>query len=169
MCAGVTWESSGVRLAVAINSVLYILSIRPTYMYADCSGTLVYAQQLPEVSEHLVVFWNTKADEVNTKRSSEVCALAASGAHAAVVSRGAQYGKFLVTLYDTVGSAVDMRSLHFEPSMAAMTATHAIVCSADVLFVWQYRTLQVCCQLFCLTHGICQDLSHCCVHRLSHD
>lgn len=123
--------------------MLYVLSVRPSYKHATCGSTLVYSHQLPGRPEHLLAFWNTKTNDLSVKSSAEVLTLAAHGAHAVVVSRSSQYAKFVVTLFDTVGSPVDTRSLHFEPSVASMTATHVVVGSADVLFVWQYRSPEV--------------------------
>lgn len=141
--AGITWDGSGVRFAIATDHILYVVNVRPNYQFASCSNTLVYAFQSPTTREHHVMFWNTTTDEQQLKPSNAVLALAAHGLYTLLVVKGAYWGKFSLTICNSIGSPVDSRMLNFEPTMAAITKTHAIVCSADMVYVWHFCSLEV--------------------------
>jgi hypothetical protein len=141
--AGVSWDGSGVCLAVATDHILYLVNIRPNYQYAACGSTLAYTFQSRTTFEHFVMFWNTTTNEQHCKASKPVLVLAGHGLYALVVTKGAYWGKYSLTICNSIGSPVDSRTLHLEPSMAAITSTHAVVCSSDLVYVWNFCTPQV--------------------------
>lgn len=61
---GCAWESTGLRIALAVDSHIYFANIRPDYKWGYCGQTVVYSYQKPERTERSVVFWDTKLDEV---------------------------------------------------------------------------------------------------------
>lgn len=128
---------------MATDHILYVVTVRPNYLFARCSGTLVYAFQARESREHFLMFWDTATQEQNCKPSQPVIALTAHGQYTLVVTKGTQWGSHSVTLFNSIGSPVDSRSVPFEPSMAAITGTHAIACSSEVVYIWHFCTTQV--------------------------
>jgi WD repeat-containing protein 35 len=140
LSAGIAWDGSSASLAVGTDSVLYLVSVRPSYHYAACSKTIVYAYQSRTTQEHFLMFWDAAHNEQHCKPTMPVVSLVGHGQYTLVVTNGTAAGNFEVTIFNSIGSPVDSRSLPFEPSMAALTDTHAIVCSGDVVFIWHFRS-----------------------------
>jgi hypothetical protein len=132
-----------VRLAVASDHILYIVTVRPNYLFAHCSGTLVYAFQARKSRKHFMMFWNTVTHEQHCKPSQPIMALAGHGQYTLAVTQSAHWGQSRVSLFNSIGSPVDTRSVPFEPSVVAITAMHAVACSAEVVYIWHYCTRQV--------------------------
>ena len=60
----ITWEGSGLRVAIAAGSNIYVAAVRPNYKWCYLSnGVLVFAYQKTDRVEFCVVFWDTKSDE----------------------------------------------------------------------------------------------------------
>lgn len=122
---------------MATDSLLYIVTVRPSYFFAACSKAIVYAFQSNEGC-HSLMFWDPEMDERHVKASQPVFALAGHGLYTLAVTKAAAWGKYDATIFNSIGSPVDSRSLHFEPTIAALTGTHAVICSADVVYVWNF-------------------------------
>jgi len=48
--------------------------------------------------------------------------------------------RFILILCNAIGSPVDTKYIDFEPQLACMSATHVVVASDSVVFVWNYRS-----------------------------
>jgi WD repeat-containing protein 35 len=48
-------------------------------------------------------------------------------------------GQYIVIVCNDIGSPVDSKYLHIEPTHVAMTNSHVIVASEDVVYIWMYR------------------------------
>eukprot|EP00913_Durusdinium_trenchii_P017328 g16295.t1 len=59
----ISWEGSGLRLALAVDSHIFFANIRPDYLWGYFSHTLVYAVLRKERNEHVVIFWDTHTDD----------------------------------------------------------------------------------------------------------
>lgn len=123
--------------------MLYFVNIKPNYKWGHCGRTLVYAYARHKRNDHCIMFWDTTTNERNVKLSKTLKELAAFGQYCALLTRGDHPGKYVVIICNNIGSPVDSRHLHFEPTMLALTATHAIMASADVVCVWNFCTPQV--------------------------
>ena len=65
LCLSVcVWYQSGLRIALAVDSHIFFANIRPDYLAAYFSHTLVYAVLKKERNEYAVIFWDTRRDEV---------------------------------------------------------------------------------------------------------
>ena len=142
---------------MATDSVLYIVSVRPQYLFNLCSKSLVYAFQARKTAQHCVMFWDAANGEQNCKPVDALLVLTGHGNHVLIVTKAPGWQQFTVTIYNSIGTPVDNRTVQFEPTMAAMTGTHAIVCSSDMVFVWNFCTSQVChsvvCQVLVIVDG----------------
>jgi WD repeat-containing protein 35 len=60
--AGIAWEGSGLRLAVAVDASVLLAAVRREHLWGYMAGgTLAYAYARPErAQEHCVVFWDTR-------------------------------------------------------------------------------------------------------------
>jgi hypothetical protein len=149
--AGVTWHATGTRVALATDQVLYILHVRPCYQWAACSDTLVYTYSVPHAHDERIMFWNTRTAERCSKASKAVIGLSGCGSHCLLVTSADQLGQYSLIICNTMGSPVDSRTIQFEPNHIQLTTSHAIVCSADLVYVWQFVSHEVCAclQLWC--------------------
>lgn len=64
---GISWEGTGLRLAVIVGSFIFFANVRPKYKYAYFNNTVMYAYTKIDRPEHSVVFWNPKTDEKSVK------------------------------------------------------------------------------------------------------
>lgn len=136
--AGVTWHGSGTKAALATDALLFVLNVRPAYLWAACHDTLVYTYDVPGASEQRIMFWNTRTDERSLKMSAAVVGLAAHGPHCLLSTASDHLGKHDAVVCNTLGSPLDSRALPFEPAFMRVNATHAVLCSADLVYVWQF-------------------------------
>jgi WD repeat-containing protein 35 len=89
--ASVSWEGTGLRIALAVDSYVFFANVRPDYKWAYFNKTLVYSftkvRQSERFSfyfqierpEHCVVFWNTKTGEKNVKYIKRLISIRAFG------------------------------------------------------------------------------------------
>ena len=65
--SAMSWEGSGLRIALAVDAYIYFANIRPDYMWGAFGNTLVYAHNKPDRTDVCVTFWNMKSNERYTK------------------------------------------------------------------------------------------------------
>jgi WD repeat-containing protein 35 len=136
----ISWEGNGLRLALAVDSHIFFANIRPDYLWGYFSHTLVYAVLKKERSEHVVVFWDTQSDEKYTKYIKQVTHIRSSDEFCVLVTKADDSsGQYILIVCNDIGSPVDSKYLHIEPLHVAMTNTHVIVASEDVVYIWMYR------------------------------
>lgn len=136
----ISWEGNGLRLALAVDSHIFFANIRPDYLWGYFSHTLVYAVLRRERSEHVVVFWDTHNDEKYTKYIKHVTHIKSSDEYCVLVTKADDAsGQHIVIVCNDIGSPVDSKYLHIEPLHVAMTNTHVIVASEDVVYLWMYK------------------------------
>ena len=58
-----SWEGSGLRIALAVEAYIYFANIRPDYNWATFGNTLVYSYNKADRLDVCVTFWNMKSDE----------------------------------------------------------------------------------------------------------
>jgi len=137
----ISWEGNGLRLALAVDSHIFFANIRPDYLWGYFSHTLVYAVLKKERSEHVVVFWDTVSDEKYTKYIKQVTHIRSSDEYCVLVTKADDSsGQYILIVCNDIGSPVDSKYLHIEPLHVAMTNTHVIVASEDVVYIWMYRS-----------------------------
>ncbi|XP_061207186.1 WD repeat-containing protein 35 isoform X3 [Neopsephotus bourkii] len=65
--SALSWEGSGLKIALAVDSYIYFANIRPDYKWGYCSNTVIYAYTRHDRPEYCVVFWDTKNNEKYVK------------------------------------------------------------------------------------------------------
>eukprot|EP00746_Dinoflagellata_sp_MGD_P003051 gnl/MRDRNA2_/MRDRNA2_105954_c0_seq1.p1 gnl/MRDRNA2_/MRDRNA2_105954_c0~~gnl/MRDRNA2_/MRDRNA2_105954_c0_seq1.p1 ORF type:complete len:1217 (-),score=242.16 gnl/MRDRNA2_/MRDRNA2_105954_c0_seq1:227-3877(-) len=149
----ISWEGNGLRLALAVDSHIFFANVRPDYLWAYFSHTLVYAVLKKERNEHVVVFWDTQSDEKYTKYIKHVTHVRSSNEYCVLVTKADDTsGQFIVIVCNDIGSPVDSKYLMIEPQHVAMTNTHVITASDSSVYVWTYRSHNA-------KHGTLGDLS----------
>eukprot|EP01006_Ploeotia_vitrea_P054301 TRINITY_DN67870_c2_g4_i1.p1 TRINITY_DN67870_c2_g4~~TRINITY_DN67870_c2_g4_i1.p1 ORF type:complete len:1236 (-),score=168.86 TRINITY_DN67870_c2_g4_i1:194-3901(-) len=140
--SAISWEGTGLRIALAVDSFIYFANVRPDYKWGYFNKCLVYSFTKVERPEHCVIFWNTKTNEKYTKYVKRLLHVKAAGDNCVLVTKTEDMaGQHIVILCNEIGSPVDSKYIDMECLYVAMTATHVIVCSEEMIYVWQYRSL----------------------------
>lgn len=64
MVSACCWESTSLRITLAIDSFVYFANVRYDYPWCYFAGTIVYAYRNHEESVTDITFWNIKKNEV---------------------------------------------------------------------------------------------------------
>lgn len=163
--SSITWEGSGLRLALAVDSFIYFANIRPPYRWCSFGDTVVYSFAKPGREEQCVIFWNTKTNEKYTKYVRNLLEMQGSGEHCVLISLADEENstttepgssssttpnpasttkstgrQYVVILCNAIGSPVDSKHISVYPDHVTMTPFHVAIASTDTLYVWHYRT-----------------------------
>ena len=140
--SSISWEGNGLRLALAVDSFIYFANVRPDYKWGYFNKTLVYAFLKPNKNDHTCVFWNTKTAEKNVIKSMpKLLHIATGGDNCVLVRKDEGSGQYTLALCNAIGSPIDTKYVDFEPITVAMSGTHIVATSEDVVYVWQYRSV----------------------------
>jgi WD repeat-containing protein 35 len=98
-----SWEGSGLRLALAVDSHIFFANVRPDYHWGYFSKTLVYAHYKKDRSEFQVVFWNTaNPEEKSVKNVRNVQAIRAADEYCLIVLK-TEENQFALNLCNKIG------------------------------------------------------------------
>ena len=82
----ITWEGSGLRIAIAVDSFIYFANIKPDYKWAYFNSTIAYSYLKPEKQDFSVVFWDTRTDEKYMKYVKKLLGLVGYGEYCALAT-----------------------------------------------------------------------------------
>uniref|UniRef100_A0A8B9CGV6 WD repeat-containing protein 35 n=1 Tax=Anser brachyrhynchus TaxID=132585 RepID=A0A8B9CGV6_9AVES len=149
--SALSWEGSGLKIALAVDSYIYFANIRPDYKWGYCSNTVVYAYTRPDRPEYCVVFWDTKNNEKYVKYVKSLISITTYGDFCVLATKadedqpqeehemesiGATY---VLVLCNSIGTPLDPKYIDIGPLFVTMTKTHVIAASKEAFYVWQYR------------------------------
>eukprot|EP00516_Mucochytrium_quahogii_P007622 CAMPEP_0203752874 /NCGR_PEP_ID=MMETSP0098-20131031/6733_1 /ASSEMBLY_ACC=CAM_ASM_000208 /TAXON_ID=96639 /ORGANISM=" , Strain NY0313808BC1" /LENGTH=1294 /DNA_ID=CAMNT_0050643241 /DNA_START=364 /DNA_END=4245 /DNA_ORIENTATION=- len=152
--SALTWEGSGLRIALAVDSFIFFANIRLDYRWGFFSNTVCYAYNKPSRQDHSVVFWDTHSGEHHTKHIKHLVAVRAAGENCVLASRAddkvllknkksggsTMVQQHSLVLCNAIGSPVDSKDISVNPVYLAMTACHVIAANEHAVYVWQYRS-----------------------------
>lgn len=96
---GLSWEGSGLRIALAVDACIYFANIRPSYTWAYLLDTVVFCKHRPDRGDSLVVFWDLTTNEVLTKSVANIkFILSAGDCCAFIIADLSVKGSFTVVL-----------------------------------------------------------------------
>ncbi|KAJ3015471.1 WD repeat-containing protein 35 [Thoreauomyces humboldtii] len=137
-----SWEYSGLRIALAVDSFIYFANIRPDYRWTFfANDVLAYAYARAERAETMLTFWNTKTNERFTKPVNKLTLMTSHGDNSLLVTKSEDddADQWILTVANAIGTAQETKYIDFEPKFAAMTKTHVFVASADLVLHWQFK------------------------------
>eukprot|EP00163_Fabomonas_tropica_P007371 TRINITY_DN1709_c0_g1_i2.p1 TRINITY_DN1709_c0_g1~~TRINITY_DN1709_c0_g1_i2.p1 ORF type:complete len:1180 (-),score=292.10 TRINITY_DN1709_c0_g1_i2:85-3624(-) len=138
----ISWEGTGLRLALAVDHFIYFANIRPDYKWGYFQNTLVYAFTRPDRKEHCVIFWDTETEQKHTKYVKQLLAIRAAGENCVLVTQtDDNSGQHILILCNAIGVPIESKYIDITPLSVAMTPTHVCVASEEVVYTWQYRTV----------------------------
>jgi WD repeat-containing protein 35 len=161
--SSISWESSGLRLALSVDCFVYFANIRPDYHWASFGDIVVFSNVKPDRSDMTVTFWETKSNTTHIKNIKKLLTLQAAGENCVLVCASEDAGQgqddvldndaakiqtlstplpkqYNLILCNAIGSPVDTKTISVRPDFLTMTEFHIAVASSDTLYVWHYRT-----------------------------
>lgn len=140
MVNAISWEGFGLRVALAVDTNILFANIQPNYLWGYFSNTLVFAFRKPERSDMCIIFWDTKINEKYVKYMNRLQRVEACGDYCVLISKvEGGNDEWSLVLCNAVGCPIDTKVIGIEPKHVAMSATHVIVASDDVVYYWEYR------------------------------
>uniref|UniRef100_A0A8D0XXX8 WD repeat-containing protein 35 n=1 Tax=Sus scrofa TaxID=9823 RepID=A0A8D0XXX8_PIG len=149
--SALSWEGGGLKIALAVDSFIYLANIRPDYKWGYCSNTVVYAYTRPDRPEYCVIFWDTKNNEKYVKYVKSLLSITTCGDFCILATKADEthpqeenemetFGAtFVLVLCNSIGTPLDPKYIDIVPLFVTMTKTHVIAASKEAFYTWQYR------------------------------
>ncbi|XP_030346038.1 WD repeat-containing protein 35 isoform X2 [Strigops habroptila] len=138
--SALSWEGSGLKIALAVDSYIYFANIRPDYKWGYCSNTVVYAYTRPDRPEYCVVFWDTKNNEKYVKYVKSLISITTYGDFCVLATKADEnQPQYVLVLCNSIGTPLDPKYIDIGPLFVTMTKTHVVAASKEAFYVWQYR------------------------------
>ena len=153
----VTWDGSGLRLALAVDSYIFFANARPKYTWAYLLNTVIYAYSRPDRRESAVIYWDLTAAETHIKMVNGLKFLAAAGDFCALVvaekssdvgvtadksgEKSNSKSVYRVQLRNAIGAIIDSKTLLFEPKLFCMGPNHIVAMNDRTVYTWQFQSL----------------------------
>lgn len=162
----VSWEKEGLRIAIAIDTYLFIASVKPQYEWAFFGDTLAYTLSKGvsdgSLSESIdpghsdpntstIIFCNLKSGTRKLKHMKNLLCIAGCGHHCVIAVKGEsdQLVKSLdprllgsnLILCNSLGTSTENRVIEVTANCICMTTSLVIVGSKDTLITWTYDSL----------------------------
>lgn len=135
-----SWEGTGLRVAMAVGPHIYFANIRRDYKWGYFCDTVVYSFKKPDRAEDCIIFWNTSTGERNAKSVRHLIAISSCRDLCLLAARvDDTTTQCTLLLCDALGTPVDSRHIEMEPNFVSLSYTHAVAASSKGLFVWHYR------------------------------
>ncbi|KAF6773672.1 WD repeat domain 35 [Paragonimus kellicotti] len=136
------WEGNGsLRLALAVDSLIYFANLRPDYKWAYCNtaNTIIYAFTRAGSQETCVVFWNTKNNQTRVRSVFQLSHICAAEDYACLVCRNEPASSgYTLTLCNALGVSMDSKRIPMEPTHVLMTGQQVIAVNKGVIYAWQF-------------------------------
>ena len=151
--ADVSWDGSGLRLALAVDSYIFFANVRPKYTWAYLLNTVIYAYGRPDRRESAVIFWDLTTSETHVKMVNGLKFVAAAGDFCALVfaekdtdKGGTNVDKgskltYRVQLRNAIGAIIDAKTIPFEPKLFCMGPNHIVAMNDRTVYSWQFQSL----------------------------
>jgi WD repeat-containing protein 35 len=141
MVNSVSWEGFGLRIALAVDTNILFSNIQPEYMWGYFSNTLVFAFRKPERNDMCIIFWDVLINEKHVKYMKRLQKIAACDEYCCLIAKNeSQANQWYVVLCNAVGCPIDSKTITIEPKHVAMSKTHIIIASDEVVYYWQFRS-----------------------------
>lgn len=138
-----TWEGSGLRIALAVDSFIFFANIRPDYKWCYFSNIVAYSYNKSDRSDSTVIFWNTNSEEKYTKYVKRLLGLVSGSEFCTLATKADDgSGQYALILCNAIGTPVDSRYIDIEPNFMAMTNSHIFVASKEAIYQWHFHTPQ---------------------------
>lgn len=153
-----SFDGTGLKLALAVGAHLFFAVARPSYLWAFCAPhTVVYAFKKPSRQDTSLVFWNAKTGERHAKYIRQLSAIASHKDHVVLAARaddgssgsaaeggsgtagagtGGGEAEYALVLCNNIGAPVDTKRTPIEPRHLAVTDSLIIAASESQIAVF---------------------------------
>jgi WD repeat-containing protein 35 len=143
--AALSWEGSGLRISLAVDSFIFFANIRPSYVWTHLLNTIVYSYNRHDRKESTVIFWDLITLEAYSKVITNLKFLVACGDTCAVVwmerLEGANSKEiYHVQLRNAIGAVVDSKVIPFAPKHVSMGPLQFSATNDRTVFTWQFQS-----------------------------
>ena len=144
----ITWEGCNLRLALAVDSYIYFVNVRPTYTYTYMKdeNTLVYAYNKPDRTEQCITFWDIHNDTKTMKYIKDLIQLYSHKQYICFVTRNTDESQpdatqlqYALILCNTIGNPINSKYIDFRPVYGCMSQHYILVCNDRYIYAWQYK------------------------------
>jgi len=137
----IAWDRHSLRLALAVETFIYFANVRPSYNWAFfAKHVAVYSFFKPERNDFAIVFWNTQTSSQNIKYVKKVLLVSgcATSEYCCLVTRADSEDQAVLVLCNAIGSPIDTKYIDWDPEYMAMTPSHVVIASSNMVYIWQY-------------------------------
>lgn len=147
--ASLSWEGSGLRIALAVDSFIFFANIRPAYTWTHLLNTVVYAHTRHDRKESTVIFWDLITLEAYSKIITNLKFLIACGDACAVVwaektdkidSNQNTKERYHVQLRNAIGAVVESKIIPFCPKHVSMGPLQFAATNDRTVFTWLFQS-----------------------------
>ncbi|XP_024366604.1 uncharacterized protein [Physcomitrium patens] len=137
--SALSWEGGGLRLALAVDSYIYLANIRLEYKWAFFgSSTCVYGFKKKDHSDHSVMFWDIVTGERYCKCVNHLIAVCAASEFCVLATLGEEPDQYVLILCNAIGNPVDSKYVKTQPLHVAMNLNFVFVASEFHVYMWKY-------------------------------
>ncbi|XP_050539955.1 WD repeat-containing protein 35 isoform X2 [Daktulosphaira vitifoliae] len=141
MVSACCWESTSLRITLAIDSFVYFANVRYDYPWCYFANTIIYAYKNYEESVTEITFWNIKKNEFYHSKVNSLVGIDAYRDHCvlAVQNKNDETTPYSLIICNNINTTVDSKHIHFKPIFIAMNGTHVVAASHTSFITWQYN------------------------------
>uniref|UniRef100_A0A0K0FYV2 ANAPC4_WD40 domain-containing protein n=1 Tax=Strongyloides venezuelensis TaxID=75913 RepID=A0A0K0FYV2_STRVS len=134
------FNGNGMKIVLAVDTILYFANIRPKYKWTYCGQTLVYYYENEIIGEDTIVFYETKMEEKFTKNVKELCHLVGYKDYCLIIEKvlGNTNGTFLCNFCNSIGTPLDFKYFEIEPKYVSINGSAVLIVSSDCFYLWYY-------------------------------
>ncbi|KAJ1508171.1 WD repeat-containing protein 35, partial [Coelomomyces lativittatus] len=137
--AQITWESSGLKLTLAVDSVLYFCNLHLDHKFAYVNSTLCYLYSKEKENKDVLVFYNHQTNTKIEKLDTHVN-LIFSNKQNIGLTLNKPGSTPVVSVVNTLGTPLDTRSLYwFRPTSCCMNKNHVILTDGTWIAFFPYQ------------------------------
>ncbi|CAF4041793.1 unnamed protein product [Adineta steineri] len=139
------WEAHSLRIVIAIDNFIYFANCRLDYKWCYIQDTVIYSFYTCTRPEHIVVFWNTKTNEVHYRYVRNLLGIGGYGSYCcigALVERiappmnNAIADTHVILLCNSIGITIESKYVPFQPVHICVTESYAIISAKSLIYIW---------------------------------
>lgn len=144
-----SWEKTGLRLALAVDSYIFFANVKPRYDWGYLTNSIVFVTKNYKDHTTNLVFCDLESNVKNTKVIKNYCLMAAWTFCCAVVAKldnsptadTTQSDLHSLTLYNSNGTLIDYHLVNLKAKHCCINSNRMVVTSKDSFYIWNFSQL----------------------------
>uniref|UniRef100_A0A1I7V1E8 WD_REPEATS_REGION domain-containing protein n=1 Tax=Caenorhabditis tropicalis TaxID=1561998 RepID=A0A1I7V1E8_9PELO len=134
---GISWDSSGFRMAISSESNLLIATVRPEFKWGCIENTIIYVFQREEMFLYALMYYDYKTEERKEMGLRYFENIAFYKSHCVVVKRHEE-STFTCELHNCIGTSLGFTLTAIRPKYVCVNETCAVVANESHYFIWHF-------------------------------